>query len=448
MSVAAAIPSRKGAHARWRPYAAYRQAPVPWLGPVPEHWLVRRLKYAVRLVNEKTEGLHGLPYVGLEHIESWTGRHIEPDTPIQPDGLSNIFAPNDVLFGKLRPYLAKVLHAQHSGVCTAEALVLRPRLVEPRFLSYYILNRDLISVVDGSTYGSKMPRANWEFIGNLPALIPPLNEQRAIAAFLDRETARIDALIAKKMRLTELLAEKRIAVIGHAVTKGLSTDVLTKPSGVPWLGRVPDNWKVHRLKFAITFQRGHDLPTTDRIAGEVPVVTSAGSSGLHDKAAAQGPGIVTGRYGTIGTFHLIECDYWPLNTTLYSIDLHGNRPRFLWYMLHVLTDVFLVNSAKSAVPGVDRNDLHEVLVAVPPNEEQAAITEHLDEECRKFERLTRRASSVAGASWKTMITAVLKTSRGMVSPRITTPAHTCAVGVALPSRPMLGSSRTKNECPC
>jgi type I restriction enzyme S subunit len=92
-----------------------------------------------------------------------------------------------------------------------------------------------------------MPRASWDFIGNLPVLVPPLDEQRAIAAFLDRETARIDALIEKKRRQIELLQEKRAALISHAVTKGLGPTAPMKDSGIDWLGHIPAHWAVIRI---------------------------------------------------------------------------------------------------------------------------------------------------------------------------------------------------------
>ncbi|MBI5480258.1 MAG: restriction endonuclease subunit S [Deltaproteobacteria bacterium] len=133
-----------------------------------------------------------------------------------------------------------------------------------------------------------------------------------------------------------------------------------------------------QLKWAITFQRGHDLPSEDREAGPVPVVTSGGVTAWHNVAKAVGPGIVTGRYGTIGEFHLVEQDYWPLNTALYSIDLHGNDPGFLRYMLEPLAPLFHVNAAKSAVPGVDRSDIHTIPVGVPPLPTQRVIAAFLD----------------------------------------------------------------------
>ena len=133
-----------------------------------------------------------------------------------------------------------------------------------------------------------------------------------------------------------------------------------------WHGAVAAGWSLKQLKWAVTFQRGHDLPTEDRQEGPAPVVTGAGITGWHNVAQARGPGIVTGRYGTIGEFYLVEQDYWPLNTSLYSIDLHGNHAGFLRYMLEPLAPLFHLNAGKSAVPGIDRADIHTIPVAVPP----------------------------------------------------------------------------------
>jgi type I restriction enzyme S subunit len=217
--------------------------------------------------------------------------------------------------------------------------------------------------------------------------MPPEAEQRAIAAFLDRETARIDALVAKKERLIELLQEQRTALITRAVTKGLDPNVPLKNSGVEWLGEIPAHWTCKHLRWAIMFQRGHDLPTSEREEGQVPVVSSSGVSSTHSLAVAKAPGIVTGRYGTIGHFHLITQDYWPLNTTLYSIDLRGNDPRFLRYMLTHLSPLFLLNAVKSAVPGVDRNDIHPTRTGVPPISEQREIADFLDAKSEEIDSL-------------------------------------------------------------
>ena len=241
----------RGAHERkWKRYPAYKDSGVEWLGAVPEGWDVKRLKYCATRINEKVDGRESdLPYTGLEHIESWTGRLAPSEEISTSEGQYSRYESGDVLFGKLRPYLAKAFRAKEHGICTGELLVLRPKDVSQDYLFSYVLARDFISIVDSSTYGAKMPRASWDFIGDLPVLLPSEAEQRAIAVFLDRETGRIDALLAKKERQIKLLQEKRAALISHAVTKGLDPDAPMKDSGVEWLGEVPEEWRVKRLKY-------------------------------------------------------------------------------------------------------------------------------------------------------------------------------------------------------
>ena len=119
-----------------------------------------------------------------------------------------------------------------------------------------MLTDGFIKLVDSSTQGAKMPRADWEFVGNITLPLPPLPEQRAIAAFLDERTSRIDGLMARKKRLVELLKERRQALITRAVTRGLDPNAKLKDSGVPWLGEVPVGWEVKPLRSVGTFQNG------------------------------------------------------------------------------------------------------------------------------------------------------------------------------------------------
>ncbi|MCY3004001.1 MAG: hypothetical protein NTV21_19570 [Planctomycetota bacterium] len=234
-------------------YPKYKPSGVEWLGEVPEHWDVTRLKGLCRLVTEKADTRNRA--VALEHIESGTGRLTGDSGEFEGEGTA--FVRGDLLFGKLRPYLAKAWVAEFNGEAVGDFHVMRPaRELSQRYLLYTTLNRDFIQLVDGSTYGSKMPRASWDFVGCMPVCEPSLVEQRVIAAFLDRETAKIDALIAEQEKLIELLAEKRQAVISHAVTKGLNPAAPMKPSGVEWLGDVPAHWDVVRLENVGSFVWG------------------------------------------------------------------------------------------------------------------------------------------------------------------------------------------------
>ena len=162
-------------------------------------------------------------------------------------------------------------------------------------------------------------------------------------------------------------------------------------------------WAEVPLGDAITLQRGFDLPSQNRKPGKVPIVSSSGVSDYHSEAAVKGPGVVTGRYGTIGQVFLIEEDYWPLNTTLWVKDFHGNDPQFASYLLRTID--FQSCSDKSSVPGVNRNDLHRIPVLLPPLSEQrgiAAILGALDDKIELDRRMNATLEAMARAlfqSW-------------------------------------------------
>ena len=122
-------------------------------------------------------------------------------------------------------------------------------------------------------------------------------------------------------------------------------------------------WRECQLGDVITLQRGYDLPAQNRRPGNIPIVTSSGITGYHDTAKAKGPGVVTGRYGTLGEAFYIKTDYWPHNTALFVRDFKGNDPLFVRYLLTLLN--FSSQNAAGAVPGVNRNALHLLPVRVP-----------------------------------------------------------------------------------
>lgn len=223
---------------------------APWVGDLPENWRNDWLKWSVNLSTERPteEETAERPYIANEDIASWTGQLLnENPQPTEADGRK--FQRDDVLFNKLRPYLAKVYHAEFDGISSGELLCLRPcETVLPRYLFYVVASKGFVDMVDAETFGSKMPRADWGIVGHQPLPLPPLETQRQIAGFLDEKTARIDALIAKKRALLDHLAEKRQALITRAVTKGLNPAAPMKPSGIDWLGDIPAHWEVKRLR--------------------------------------------------------------------------------------------------------------------------------------------------------------------------------------------------------
>ncbi|EGR0726503.1 restriction endonuclease subunit S [Vibrio cholerae] len=231
---------------RYKAYPEYKDSGVEWVGKIPSHWGLKKLKYLAPLISEKAKGKTNP--IALEHIQSWTGKLISTDSKFDGDGTK--FKAGDILFGKLRPYLAKVYLTEEDGEAIGDFHVMRPiNSSYGKFLKSLMLTTDYISTVDASTYGAKMPRASWDFTSNIQLPFCSETEAEKIANFLDHETAKIDALIAKQEKLIELLKEKRQAVISHAVTKGLNPDAPMKNSGVEWLGEVPEHWSLCSIKY-------------------------------------------------------------------------------------------------------------------------------------------------------------------------------------------------------
>jgi type I restriction enzyme, S subunit len=257
------------------------------------------------------------------------------------------------------------------GLGTTELFVFTPGLdVDPRFLFYVTQSDDFRQQGEATIYGAHgVKRVDDVFARDYRVWLPPLDEQRAIADYLHRETARIAALIAAKERTIALLNERWVAERSAAILPGYDP--------VAGSGVVPDAWDSLNLGVAIELHRGHDLPSEARRRGAVPVVSSGGISGWHDQAACQPPGVVTGRYGTIGTTYYLDEPYWPLNTTLYVSNFRGAWPRWVFHMLAALP--LSIDEEKSAVTGINRNVVGALRVLVPPVTEQRIIARQLDE---------------------------------------------------------------------
>ena len=250
---------------RYKAYPEYKESGVEWIGSIPSHWTLKKLKYLAPLVSEKATNKTNP--IALEHIQSWTGKLIPTKSKFEGDGTK--FKAGDILFGKLRPYLAKVYLTKEDGEAIGDFHVMRPVSYDyGNFLKSLMLTTDYISTVDASTYGAKMPRASWDFTSNIQLPFCPELEAKKIANFLDHETAKIDTLITKQEKLIELLKEKRQAVISHAVTKGISykgqPDAPMKDSGVEWLGEVPEHWDCLAISKATQkITNGYVGPTRD-----------------------------------------------------------------------------------------------------------------------------------------------------------------------------------------
>lgn len=151
-------------------------------------------------------------------------------------------------------------------------------------------------------------------------------------------------------------------------------------------------WKEAKLGEVINLKRGYDLASSKRIFGKYPIISSSGITDFHNQCKKHPPGVITGRYGTIGKVFFTEECYWPLNTTLYVTDFYGNDPKFIFYFLQSFD--FEKYSDKSTVPGINRNHLHTEVVNIPPLTEQITIASILSSLDDKIDLLHRQNATL------------------------------------------------------
>lgn len=196
------------------PNAKMKDSGVEWIGEIPENWEVRRIKNSCKIINKKSTD--NLPYIELDNIESKSGKLLSYSNN-RPDSICNHFDKGDILFCKLRPYLAKCIITGVEGKCSSELLVLRHFLGDQKYFQYLLLSPKLIDLINESTYGAKMPRANWSYIGNCIIPIPSLEEQKSIINYLDSFTSYIDSSISQCNKMISLLQERKQIIINDSV---------------------------------------------------------------------------------------------------------------------------------------------------------------------------------------------------------------------------------------
>ena len=390
------------------PYPAYKPTGVPWLGDVPRHWETPRLKgYVTNAIDLTRAPIDGELYLALEQVESWTGRFSEAGNGVSFGGQVKRFHAEDVLFGKLRPYLAKVTCPKRNGVCVGEFLVLRPHdaHLSPRYLGQLLRSKPAIDAIDSSTFGAKMPRADWQFIGDLLFSLPPLPEQAAIVRYLDHVDRCIRRYVSTKRKLIALLEEEKQAIINQAVTRGLDPNVRLKPSGVEWLSDVPEHWETIRARFlfnevnlrSITGKETH--LSMSQALGLVPshLVDQSliSDSYVGGKLCREGDLVLNRLKAHLGVFALsrqagvISPDYSVFRKRG-SIKMEYFEKVFRLPALRTELRV----RAKGIVEGFWRlytEDLFDIRLPVPSFSEQQAIVEHLDKATAAIDDAISRA---------------------------------------------------------
>lgn len=418
----------------YKPYPAYKDSGVKWLGRVPEHWDTQRIR---SLIDSAQNGIWGDdPDGGVDDIpcarvadfdrNSFTVKGELPTLRKVPEAqrLSRQVNPGDLLIEKSGggEQTTVGVVVQYQGVvpviCSNFVAVVKPKKgVFPRWLCY--INAHLYSVgvnVRSIKQTTGIQNIDSDQYFSERVAVPPESERQAISAHLDRETARIDSLIEKKTRFIELLREKRQALITHAVTKGLDSNVKMKNSGVEWLGEVPEHWAVKRLKFIAAVQtgiaKGKDNAEKDTV--EVPYLRVAnvqdGYLDLDEVATIEvstadlpryllQPGDVLmnegGDFDKLGRGHVWHGEIEPCihQNHVFAVRPHGVSSEWLnTFTSSAAAQFYFMGRSKQStnLASISSSNLMELAVPLPSEEEQRLILDGLHRQAAQVNALLAR----------------------------------------------------------
>jgi type I restriction enzyme S subunit len=416
-------------------YPAYKPSGVEWLGDVPQHWEVMPLRRLIREVNSGTS---------VNAID-------EPAAP----GQAGVLKTSCVYTGDFRPEENKAIieseldraNCSVAAGCLIVSRMNTPDLVgaaglvssdnpllylpdrlwqvrfkdcDPQFMNYWCKSVSYRSQVQLACSGTSSSMQNlsqdnfYSFIAPLPAAA----EQSAISTFLDRETAKIDALIAEQQRLIELLQEKRQAVISHAVTKGLNPDAPMKDSGVEWLGEVPEHWSVsavgHRYEVRLgkmldekkvsgehlgPYLRNIDVQWESINIEELPEMDFESSE--HERYSLRQGDLLVCEGGEVGRSAIWQsqltcCFYQKALHRLRAYNQRSDDCRFQLYVMRMACSigVFEASSGKATINHLPAESFRRYRFAYPPLDEQIVIAEHLSQVCSQLNELEADAKSL------------------------------------------------------
>jgi len=383
-------------------YAEYRDSGVPWASEIPSHWIIWPLKRVAGLksgdgiTSEDIEVEGDFPVYGGNGVRGFTDRFTH-------DGDFALIGRQGALCGNINYAKGRFWASEHAVVVTPV------KQVEMRWLGELLRSMNL----NQYSVSAAQPGLSVEMISNHRIPVPPLVEQSAIAAFLDRETGKIDALIAEQEKLLTLLAEKRQATISHAVTRGLDPNAPLKDSGVPWVGKVPAHWTITRLKFVAIVQtgiaKGKDNQGKETI--KVPYLRVANVQDGHlalgevamidiepeqleryrlqtgDVLMNEGGDFDKLGRGAIWNAEIEDCIH---QNHVFAVRPHAVSPQWLNQITgSPYAQFYFMGRSKQStnLASISSTNIMELPVLLPPVEEQASILAFIDDENARLDAL-------------------------------------------------------------
>ena len=386
---------------KYKRYERYKDSGIEWIGEIPEHWEITKLKYicsesAVYGLNESAENYveEGVRFIRTTDIDNKGNLD---------NSMGGVFLPEE----KVKGYILKTgdllvsrsgslgtslyFDEDKYGKCSYAGYLVKFRANSkncPKFLFYFSKSNIFYIQIQLALVSSTISNFNGNKYANMILPLPSYYEQKAISNFLDQKTAEIDDLIADKEKLIELLQEKRQAIITEAVTKGLNPNVKMKDSGIEWIGEIPEHWNTSSLRWYVSIKSGDFISQEDiDVEGKIPVIGGNGLMSYTNKTNCNYKTIAIGRVGALcGNVHLIRRPSWITDNALFITNLSNKL--YIEYLFYVLKALDLNQYAnKTAQPLISGSLVKSRIIPIPPIVEQAAIADFLDQKTAEIDDL-------------------------------------------------------------
>ncbi|EMX9842311.1 restriction endonuclease subunit S [Campylobacter upsaliensis] len=375
---------------------SYKPSGIEWLGEIPQSWEIRRLKHlTILFTGESIKDAdkdkysiveNAIPYIATKDIgldsndvNYNNGMFIQNDDT----GFKRAYK-NSTLLCLEGANAGKKIAFLNQEVCFVNKLCCisnKSKELDSKALFYFFqgsfFKNTFFSNISGLIGGVTTTQ-----LGNFKIPLPPLQEQKEIAEFLDKKCEKIQNYINKKQKLITLLQEKKQALINEVVTKGLNPNIEFKNSGIAYLGLIPHHWKVRRMKFMASIHNGREQTEIADENGIYPIYGSGGILGKSMYFIYDKPSVLLGRKGTIDKPLFVEEPFWTIDTMFYTSVSKIVLPKYFYYLCLTIDFQFYISG--SAIPSMTQYDLANISFALPPLQEQKQIANFLDEKCEKI----------------------------------------------------------------
>ncbi len=365
-------------------YPEYKPSGIDWLGEIPSHWEVISGKWAVNFTygftaDSKLFSIEkkGLPLIRIRDIYS-------TDTEVYYEGndypAESIINNGDLLIGMDGDFNVARWNGSkailNQRVCKYEDC----EAISKNYM-FYILPL-ILNEINATKYATTVKHLSATDLSEMKLSIPPIEEQEKIAAYLDDVTGNVDALIAEKQKQVEDLRAYRTSIITETVTCGLNPDASLRHSGIDWIGNIPEQWKILKMKHCIEISNGSD-PKTE---GQIPVYGSGATSFKTCGEYKDGPTVLIGRKGaTLHIPHWIEGKYWNVDT---AFDTKVKDNYILRYFYYIACSFdYEQYKSQTTLPSMTQSAYENAYIPVPPISEQQEIADYLDEKTAKIDSL-------------------------------------------------------------